>query len=112
MTRRVPNRRHRIGLLSVAALAIPLAGCAGYSAARDMTAEEIAAQSDEWVCERLRVFAAKGRLPEAWSDASARRGLDRCILDGVERRRQEDEAERRRPLSCETAGRVKAPECW
>lgn len=89
-----------------------LAGCAGYSAARDMSPEEIATKSDEWVCDRLRTFAYKGRLPDAWADASALRGLDSCVIEGVKRRSQDDAADKKRPLNCNLSGSVPPPECW
>lgn len=89
-----------------------MTGCAGFSSARDMTPEEIAAKSDEWVCDRLRTFAYKGRLPEAWADASALRGLDACVVEGVRKRNQDDKADKKRPLSCAVTGSVLPPECW
>jgi hypothetical protein len=91
---------------------LALGGCAGFSSARDMTPEEIAAKPDDWVCDRLRTFAYKGRLPEAWADASALRGLDGCVLEGVKRRHQDDQAAKKRPLSCNIPGSVLPPECW
>jgi hypothetical protein len=89
-----------------------LSGCAGFSSARDMTPEEIAAKSDEWVCDRLRTFAYKGRLPDAWADASALRGLDSCVIEGVKKRHQDDKADKKRPMSCTLSGSVLPPECW
>jgi hypothetical protein len=91
---------------------IPLSGCAGFSSARDMTPEEVAAKPDEWVCDRLRTFADNGRLPDAWSEASALRGLDGCVVEGVKRRQQDDKAAKKRPLSCNMSGSVVPPECW
>lgn len=93
-------------------LTLTLAGCAGFQSVRDMTPEEIAAKSDAWVCERLRTFGYKGRLPPAWSEASALRGLDGCVMEGVQKRSDEAKAEKRRPLTCGTTRGVTPPECW
>lgn len=101
----------KIGIFILVALT--LAGCAGFQSTRDMTPEEIAAKPDAWVCARLRTFGYKGRLPPAWSEASALRGLDGCVMAGVQKRRDEAKAEKRRPLTCRTTSRgVTPPECW
>jgi len=104
----------RTNAWTVALLAAAMmTGCSGYSAAQEMTPEELAGKSDEWVCDRLETFAYKGRVPPAWQDAAMARGLDYCIAEGVKERRQDDQLDKKRPVSCDAAtGSVKPPECW
>lgn len=93
--------------------ALMLAGCAGgLDEARRMDAAQIAAQPDVWVCDRLRTFAYKGRVPDAWIDAAVARGLEGCLEAGVERRRDDAKLERRRAITCRDTRTVQSPECW
>ena len=77
--------------LPVVALAAALAGCgiSGLDRARAMTPADLAAESDDFVCKRLRTFAYIGDVPEAWLDESQRRNLDGCIEQGVKKRQAE-----------------------
>lgn len=83
--------RHRLSpwpILAAVALAAALAGCgiSGLDRARAMTPTDLAQESDEFVCKRLRTFAYLGDVPETWLDESQRRNLDGCIEQGVKKR--------------------------
>jgi hypothetical protein len=64
-------------------------GISGMDRARAMSPGEIAQESDEFVCKRLRSFAYVGNVPDVWLDESQRRNLDSCIEQGVKQRRAE-----------------------
>ena len=78
-------------MLTALILGGAVAGCgtSGMDRARAMSQGEIAQESDEFVCKRLRSFAYIGRVPDAWLDESQRRNLDSCIEQGVKQRRAE-----------------------
>lgn len=73
--------------------ALGLSGCSGISGldkARAMTPEQIAMQSDDFVCERLRTFGYIADVPVDWLREAQNRKLENCIDQGMARRRAED----------------------
>lgn len=87
-----PPHPGRSALLALALVAL-LAGCAGISGlemARAMPPEEIARQSDDFVCERLRGFGYIADVPVTWLREAQRRNLESCIAQGADRRRSDD----------------------
>lgn len=75
------------------ALVVTLAGCAdmsGLEMARAMPPQQIAQQSDDFVCERLRGFGYIADVPVTWLREAQRRNLESCIDQGVARRRSDD----------------------
>ncbi|NQW12311.1 MAG: hypothetical protein HQ481_20800 [Alphaproteobacteria bacterium] len=92
-------------------LALTVAGCAGLDSARRMTAGEIAAKPDPWVCSRLASFAYRGRMPDAWAAEAGRRGLAHCIDNGLKKRAEEQERAKR-PIFCDHLGQTQDSRCW
>ena len=88
-----------------------LSGCAGFSSARDMTRKRSPpnrTSGSATACAPLRTKVAC-QMP---ADASALRGLDSCVIEGVKKRHQDDKADKKRPMSCTLSGSVLPPECW
>ena len=96
--------------LTVAVLA--LAACGGLENARQMPQEEIAAMSDDEVCGYLSTFAYKGRMPEAWEDEAVRRGLTRCIDEGIKKRAVDTKLDRSKPILCPQGKSTQDSRCW
>jgi len=94
-------------------LALGLAGCGGggLEQARAMPPEQIAAQSDEYVCDRLKVFGYTADVPVTWLREAQRRKLESCIDQGMQRRSSEDA---RRDLfpACSRFGVGPMGRCW
>lgn len=93
-------------------LPLALAACGGLNTARQMPQNEIAAMSDEDVCGYLSTFAYKGRIPEAWEDEAVRRGLTKCIDEGIKKRAEDTKLERSRPILCPQGSRTQDSRCW
>lgn len=94
------------------ALILALTACAGLETARTMPPEEIAALSDDRVCDYLATFAYKGRIPETWDAEAARRGLTRCIDAGITRRAEDRKLERSQPILCPQGKTTQDSRCW
>lgn len=107
--RRAPRAASRALAL---ALPLALAACGGLNAARQMPQEEIAALSDEDVCGYLSTFAYKGRMPDAWENEAVRRGLTRCIDEGIEKRAEDTKLDRSKPILCPQGARTQDSRCW
>lgn len=87
--------------------ALLLSGCAigGLERAAKMSPEEIAAQSDGYVCDRLSGFAYSGRIPPAWVDEADRRSMQHCVARGIRKRREVRETDTR-DLFCDPTSNV------
>lgn len=98
----------------VLALALPLAlaACSGLNTARQMPQEEIAALSDEEICGYLATFAYKGRIPDTWEDEAVRRGLTRCIDEGIKKRAEDTKLDREKPILCPQGNATQDSRCW
>ena len=94
------------------ALLLALTACGGLDKARQMPQEEIAAMSDEDVCGYLSTFAYKGRLPEAWQNEATRRGLNRCIDEGIKKRAVDTKIDRDKPILCPQGQSTQDSRCW
>lgn len=87
-------RSRRLGRYAVLAIGLAaLSGCAaisGLEMARAMPPQQIAQQSDDFVCERLRGFGYIAEVPVNWLREAQRRNLESCIDQGIARRRSDD----------------------
>lgn len=91
---------------------LALAACSGFDEARRMPPAEIATLTNTEVCGYLRTFAYKGRVPEAWGDEAVRRGLTRCIDEGIQRRADDRKLETLRPTLCTSGASTQDSRCW
>lgn len=98
--------------LALLALLLTLAGCGGLDRARQMPQDEIAAMSDEEVCDYLSTFAYKGRMPEAWENEAVRRGLTKCIERGIKERAEDTKLDRSKPILCPQGSATQDSRCW
>ncbi|MEQ8585691.1 MAG: hypothetical protein RLO01_06820 [Thalassobaculaceae bacterium] len=99
-------------IVAAAAVLLALTACSGLNTARQMPQEEIAALSDEDVCGYLSTFAYKGRMPDAWENEAVRRGLTRCIDEGIEKRAEDTKLDRSKPILCPQGARTQDSRCW
>lgn len=108
-----PSRRAPLLPIATLAAALALAGCAaisGLEKARAMPPEEIAQQTDEFVCERLRAFGYVSDVPVNWLREAQKRDLENCIDQGMARRRAEDSQQQR--FGCDRFAVSAAYRCW
>lgn len=98
--------------LALAAALLALTACGGLENARQMPQEEIAAMSDEDVCGYLSTFAYKGRMPEAWENEAVRRGLTKCIDQGIKKRAVDNKIDRSKPILCPQGASTQDSRCW
>lgn len=114
MTATFARRPARLaGPIATIAVALLLAGCGGLSGldkARAMPPEQIAQQTDEFVCARLRSFGYIGDLPADWLAEAQRRKLEACIDQGVARRREEGSSRGR--YGCDRFAVSPVNRCW
>lgn len=103
----------RTGVLAVVALAATLTGCStisGLEQARAMSPQQIAAQSDDFVCERLRGFGYVSDVPVNWLREAQRRKLENCIEQGMARRASDDTPRGR--FGCDRFATTPWNRCW
>lgn len=98
--------------VAVAALLLALTACGGLEKARQMPQDEIAAMSDEDVCGYLSTFAYKGRMPDAWENEAVRRGLTKCIDEGIKKRAVDNKIDRSKPILCPQGKNTQDSRCW
>lgn len=113
ITNRSRSGRAPLLITAVLAAAASLGGCAaisGMEKARAMPPEEIAQQSDDFVCERLRAFGYVSDVPVSWLREAQRRKLENCIDQGMARRRAEDSSQQR--FGCDRFAVSPAYRCW